>query len=207
MGATLSGRPSAAGSRYVFSAAVTVELQKLLDAKSPDESKYQHILSNSPWVFGLLYCVVERHRPLDDENIPDFMGVRVTDGCRDIIEIKPPTMPVCRSDGEFSADFNAAWNQAERYLVFAREQRNYLRDKGLRFENPKCFLICGYDLPDDHQQRVRIREKMNPAIHLLTFNDLKTFMISTIRFISRFRESSDSNCGNKTTEEGKYPDI
>jgi TPR repeat protein len=39
-------------------------------------------------------------------------------------------------DGEFHSNFNDAWNQAERYVTFARDERDYLlRQKNLRFEN------------------------------------------------------------------------
>jgi hypothetical protein len=159
------------------------ELRQLLDSACSDESKYQELFAHHPWVLGLQYSKLQRHEALDDQNIPDFTGVRITDSCRDVFEIKPPSMDVFRNDGEFSADFNAAWNQAERYLHFARDNMDYLQRKGYRFDNPKCFLVCGYNLPPDLLQKVRIKEKMNPAIHLMTFNDLLAFMESTIMFI------------------------
>jgi hypothetical protein len=159
------------------------DLTKLLAAGDPDESKYQQLFASHPWVLGLQYDAFQRHDALDDHNIPDFTGARVSDGCRDIFELKPPSMSVFRRDGEFSADFNAAWNQAERYLNFAREERDYLRRKGLRFNNPKCYLICGYDLPHQLLEKVRVKEKMNPAVQLMTFNDVLAFMRATIKFI------------------------
>jgi hypothetical protein len=167
------------------------DLRQLLQSVSGDESKYQELFARHPWVFGLQYSKLQRHEALDDQNIPDFTAVRVTDGCRDIFEVKPPSMDVFRNDGEFSADFNAAWNQTERYLHFAREQKAYLQSKGYRFDNPKAVLICGYDLPADLVQRIRVKEKMNPAIQLMTFNDAIAFMESTINFVRRLRHENE----------------
>jgi hypothetical protein len=158
-------------------------LRANLATKCGEEARYQELLAEHPWVLGLQYSKLQRHGSLDDRNIPDFTGVRVSDGYRDIFEIKPPTMDVFRDDGEFSAPFNAAWNQAERYLHFAREEQDYLQRKGFRFDNPRCFLICGYDLPPELVKKVRVKEKMNPAIHLMTYNDLLAFMDSAVRFI------------------------
>ncbi len=159
------------------------ELEELLRTRQSDESKYQELFAANPWVFGLQYKSIQRHEALDNENIPDFTGVRVRDSCWDIIELKPPTMRVFRPDGEFTADFNAAWNQTERYLNLAREDKDYLKRKGLRFDNPIALLICGYDLPKEHVKKIRIKERMNPAICLRTFNDMLVFMRSTVKFI------------------------
>ena len=105
------------------------DLRALLNAFESNESKYQTLFQQNPWVLGLQYKHVQRHENLDDQNIPDFTAVRVHDSCRDIFEINPPSMVVFRADGEFTADFNSAWNQAERYLNFAREEADYLRRK------------------------------------------------------------------------------
>lgn len=161
------------------------DLRALLDANDPDESKYQELLTQHPWILGLQYSHIQRHEQLDDQNIPDFTGVRVSDKCRDIFEVKPPSMPVCRADGEFTAPFNAAWNQAERYLNFARQEADYLRRKGLRFDNPKCMLICGFDLCKQDIPKTRVKECMNPSLQVLTYNDLLTFMESTVAFIKK----------------------
>ncbi|VVB91355.1 Uncharacterised protein [uncultured archaeon] len=122
------------------------KLKSLIDISDNDEAKYQKILETYPWVLGAQYRNIQRHPKLDEKNIPDFTGVRVHDGFRDIIEIKPPFMKVFREDGNFTSDFNDAWNQAERYLNFAREEKDYLQRKGMRFDNPKCFLVLGWDI-------------------------------------------------------------
>ena len=169
------------------------ELNRLLDTQESSEAKYQQLLVGHSWSLGLQYSQIQSHEKFDDKNIPDFTGVRVSDGCRDIFEIKPPTMGVFRSDGEFTASFNAAWNQAERYLNFAREEADYLHRKGLRFENPKCTLICGHDLSSQNLKNLRIKQRMNPAIHLMTFDDLLSFMKSTVAFIQKMtKEQGDS---------------
>jgi len=124
----------------------TKKLQALLHARDNREGKYQELLEGVPWALGMHYSKIQRHTSLDDENIPDFTGVRSHGGFRDVIEVKPPFMPVVKRNGHFTADFNAALDQAERYLNFVQADRDYLARKGLHFKNPNCLLIVGYDL-------------------------------------------------------------
>ncbi|MCL4264875.1 MAG: DUF4263 domain-containing protein [Anaerolineae bacterium] len=158
-------------------------LEALLNNRDNDESHYQELLTEYPWILGAEYEDIQRHTKLDDKNIPDFTGGRVRDGCRDLIEIKPPFTKVSRGNGDLNNAFNDAWNQAERYLDFAKSERGYLQRKGFRFDNPKCYLILGFDLTDDELKQVRIKERNNPAIHLLTYNDLLAFTKATVTLI------------------------
>jgi hypothetical protein len=158
-------------------------LEQLLNAGDSDESKYQRLFAAHPWVLGIQYKEIRRHENLDDENIPDFTGVRVNDSYCDIIELKPPTMKMFRQGGEIAAEFNNAWNQAERYLNFARLNSDYLRRKGLMFDHPKCMLICGYNLSEVQREAIRVKERMNPSIQFLTYNDLLVFTKSTVDFV------------------------
>ena len=151
---------------------VIEELEQLIAKKCNEESKYQELFQRNPWILSGQHTIIERHANLDDANVPDFTGVRAADSCRDIFEIKPPFMPCFRKDGELTAPFNDAWSQVERYLNFARQQRQYLRDKNLLFENPRCFLITGYGLTDKERQALRIKETFNNAITVLTYEQV-----------------------------------
>lgn len=132
------------------------------------DMRYQELFEQHPWFLGGQHTKIERHTSLDDNNIPDYTGIRASDSYRDIFEVKPPFMPCFRKDGGFTAPFNDAWAQAERYLNFARQQRQYLRDeKGLLFENPRCFLIVGHGLSDAERQALRVKESFNTAITVL----------------------------------------
>jgi len=102
-------------------------------------------------------------------------------------EIKPPFTHVVRRDGNLAQPFNDAYAQAERYLDFTRRQRQYLRDKGLRFDRPICYLIIGYNLSSEQMQEVRRRQEMNPAIKILTYDDLLTFVRNTIDVIKSLK--------------------
>jgi|GEM_PF-1799978 hypothetical protein len=162
------------------------ELNNLINKNENDESKYQELLEIYPWAFGAEYLIIQRHEYLDDRNIPDFTGVRVRDGARDIFELKPPTMRVFAGNGDFTSDFHKAWDQTERYLDFVRRNEDYLRrEKGRIFDNPKCYLILGWNLSRDELKKIRIKERGNPSIRLLTYNDLIAFMDSTISLIKR----------------------
>jgi hypothetical protein len=152
--------------------AVIDELERLIAEKCNDESLYQEIFEQYPWILSGQHTRIDRHTNLDDANIPDFTGIRAADSYRDIFEIKPPFMPCFRKDGEFTAPFNEAWSQVERYLNFARQQRQYLRDKGLLFENPRCFLITGYNLSESERQALRVKESFNNAITVITYEQV-----------------------------------
>jgi hypothetical protein len=160
------------------------ELKNLISKDEGDESKYQELLMNYPWAFGAEYLTIQRHEYLDDENIPDFTGVKVRDGARDIFELKPPTMKVFAKNANFTSDFHKAWDQAERYLDFVHRNEDYLRkEKGRIFDNPKCYLILGWNLSEEELKKIRIKERGNPSLRLLTYNDLIAFMDSTINLL------------------------
>jgi ethanolamine ammonia-lyase small subunit len=110
--------------------------------------------------------------------------VRVRDKHRDIIEIKSPFIQVLRKDGELSSEFNEAWNQCERYLDFAKEEKEYLRRKGFSFDNPRCYLIIGHQLSEEALRKIRVKEKMNPTIEVLTYDGLAAFASRTVQWIN-----------------------
>lgn len=166
------------------------ELQDLLHKKNDDEAKYQEFFEKYPWILGAQYEKVQRHKHFDDKNIPDFTCVRVHDKYRDIIEIKQPFMTIFRKDGEFSSEFNDAWNQVERYLNFAREEKDYLRHKGLNFDNPKCYLIVGFKLSDEEISKMRTKGRLNPAIGILTYDDLLVLTKTTVDFVKNLRDKN-----------------
>ena len=152
-----------------------IELEMLLENKVEDESRYQEFLEKNPWILGGQHKQIERHTNLDDENIPDFTAVRHHDGFRDIIELKQPFLGLFKKDDGFSAAFNDAWGQAERYLVFTRRNRNYLSSqKNLSFENPRCLLVAGFNLTPEQLRLIRDKESLNPAITLLTYESVLT---------------------------------
>lgn len=159
------------------------ELKELLNRNEKSESKYQELFKKYPWIFGTKYELIQDHRKLDETNIPDFTGVRIHDKYRDIFEIKQPFITLFRKDGKFASGFNDAWNQVERYLNFAREERNYLLGKGLRFDNPKCYLVIGFEISDEELKMIRAKERLNPAIEIYTYNDLIVFAEATIELV------------------------
>jgi len=161
------------------------EFKRLLEDQVNEEVRYQELFEKYPWILGLQWESVQRHKDLG-QDIPDFTGVRVKDKCRDIIEIKPPFMPLFKKNGDFRAEFNDAWNQAERYLNTTRKDRVHLAEKRkLRFDNPKCYLISGYQIPEDQMEKIRLKQEMNPSIEILTYEDLIRFTQSTIEFLKQ----------------------
>lgn len=149
------------------------DLRALLSAECDQEAEYQELLSRHPWMFGGMYSSVDRHTALDDRSIPDFTARRCYDKCLDIIELKQPFLKCFRDSGGFASGFNDAWNQAERYVDFVQRQRSYLREeRGLCFENPRCFLMMGYKWTDDQMVEIRRKTGLSGAIEILTFDQL-----------------------------------
>lgn len=164
-------------------------LETMLLKTINDEREYQDYIKLNPWVLGLLYDKISSHEKLDDKNVPDFTGVRVRDATRDIIEIKSPFLLLFGRENKFRAEFNDSWNQVERYLTFVRHHRQYLyEEKGLSFDNPRCYLIIGYDLTTDQIKKIRDKEEMNPSITVLTYNDLLAMAKSTVNAIVRIKK-------------------
>ena len=148
-------------------------LRDLLSEKCDVEAKYQELLEQHPWMLGGMHSEVARHRAYDDRSIPDFTAERCYDGCHDIIELKQPFLKLFRKDAGYTSAFNDAWNQAERYLTFATQQRSYLREeKELRFENPRCLLILGYHLQEHELREIRKKESLGRAISVFTYDHL-----------------------------------
>jgi hypothetical protein len=148
-------------------------LSSLLGAQCDVEAKYQELFQEHPWMFGGFYRAIHGHRKFNDANIPDFVGIRHQDECHDIIELKHPFVPCFKQSGGFSSEFNEAWNQAERYLTFARKNADYLaREKGLRFENPRCLLVMGYRFDQQQLRAIRDKESCNLAISVVSYDQL-----------------------------------
>ncbi len=148
-------------------------LVDLLADQCDDEAAYQELLSSAPWMLGTSYRELLRHQKMDDSNIPDFTAIRAYDECHDVIELKQPFLRLFRRDGSFTATFNDAWNQAERYLDFCQRQRTYLMDqKQLRFENPRCILLIGHDLSVPESDAVRAKEAASRLITVMTYDQL-----------------------------------
>jgi hypothetical protein len=167
-----------------------LELKSMLDEKIDDEAKYQEFLHKYPWILSAQHEEIQRHTKLGTEDIPDFTGVRIRDRCRDVFEIKQPFLELFLKDGDFSSDFNKSWNQAQRYLAYAiRNSQHLLSEKKLRFENPRCYLIAGFDLSDDQIQKIRREKEFHtPAIEFITFNQLLTYTEKTISFLKNLKD-------------------
>lgn len=167
-------------------------MEKMLKDGEESEFKYQEWIKKYPWILGLQYKLVQRHTQFDNENIPDFTAIRTHDDYRDIFEIKQPFLNLFRQTKGFTSEFNDSWNQVERYLDFVRENKDYLRrSKGLKFENPKCFLIIGYNLTPSEREEIRRKEKLNPSITILTYNDLIAFGKNTVGILKSLGETKN----------------
>jgi hypothetical protein len=158
-------------------------LESMLEKGENDESEYQSLLESNPWMLGAEYDSIDSHKIFDDRNIPDFTGVRVHDRFRDIIEIKAPFIPLFRKDGNFTSQFNEAWNQTENYIDFAVTDKDYLRRKGLNFENPKGYLLAGYNLTEEERAKIRLKERGNPKIKVLTYDEFLNYARHTIEYL------------------------
>lgn len=167
------------------------KLNNYIESKCKEESKYQELFHEHPWMFGGQYKKIDRHTNLDDENIPDFTAIRCYDNFRDIIEIKQPFLKCFKQKDNFSSSFNDAWNQSERYLNFVHRQGGYLKEeKGLSFENPKCILIIGNDLTPNQLKMIREKEKLSNSIVIYTYDHIQRTASHILNLINSTREKS-----------------
>ncbi|MEM7536945.1 MAG: Shedu anti-phage system protein SduA domain-containing protein [Chloroflexota bacterium] len=157
------------------------QLRLMLNDNERTEAQYQKLFEDNPWLLGSTYKKIVRHKKLDDEHIPDLVGIRASDNFMDIFEIKQPFLKLFLDNGHFSNEFYKSWDQAERYLNFTKTQPFYLQQKGLRFENPKCILIMGYDLSDENKSKLSIKESMNPLIQVMTYEKILSLAENTLR--------------------------
>lgn len=170
------------------------DLESLLRDRCGKEARYQELLEQYPWLLGGQYIRIERHTILDDRNKPDFTGVRARDETCDLFEIKQPFLQSFRRNGNFSAKFYEAWDQAERYLTFVRNNKEYLRsEKGLVFSNPHCFLLVGWQLSDAQLRKFREREAHNPSISVLTYEQILRLGRALLALVERSAEKERLN--------------
>lgn len=163
-------------------------LKNLLDNKEDNEEKYQKFFTEHPWIFGAQYEKVDSHKKLNDENIPDFTGVRIKDKHRDVIEIKQPFLDLFKKENQFNSNFNDAWNQIEKYLDFVVQNSDHLyREKRLLFDNPQCFILVGYNLSDEQIKSLHTKERRNPSIRILTYNDVLAMGKATRDFFNNIK--------------------
>ena len=171
------------------------ELEQLVETDEREERKYQELIQAAPWLLGLDYSRIDRHTALDDRNIPDFTGVRAKDGKRDIIEIKTPGLAIFKQDGEFHSEFHQTWDQAERYLNFSIQERDYLARKFLSFDNPRCIIIAGRRAPPAWMDKLMAKLRLQPALWVFTYDDLLSYARHTVQFIERLRAGVDTPAG------------
>lgn len=167
------------GLEQVFS-----QLQGFVKSKIEDEVVYQDFFTRNGWLFGLQFSRIDSHKAFNDENIPDFTGIRLPRGNRDIIEIKQPFLPLFGRSGEFRKEFYDAWSQGERYLTFADRETDYLRrQKHLVFENPHCYIIAGESFDDVQSARICDKEHLNPRITMMSYDEVMRLGRHTIDIV------------------------
>jgi len=170
---------------------VIEELQGLLTGRVTDEAAYQDFFTRNGWFFGLQFSRIDSHKAFNDKNIPDFTGVKMPRGDRDIIEIKQPFLSLFGKDGDFRKAFHDAWSQGERYLRFADRETDYLRrQKQLIFENPHCFIIAGDSFDESQAIKIRDKEHLNPRITMMSFDEVIRLGQHTINVVKSLLDKS-----------------
>jgi len=54
-------------------------------------------------------------------------------------------------------------------------------------ENPKCYLLIGYNLTDEQRKKIVVKEGMNPSIRVQTYEDFLICSKSTIQFVKNHK--------------------
>jgi hypothetical protein len=193
---------SATGLEEVFA-----QLKDLLARKVEDEAAYQDFFTRNGWFFGLQFSRIDSHKAFNDENIPDFTGVRMPRGNSDIIEIKQPFLRLFGKGGDFRKEFHDTWSQGERYLSFADRETDYLRrQKLLVLENPHCFIIAGESFDEAEAARIRDKEHLNPRMTMMSYDEVMRLGRHTIDVLKGLMvKGNDQSDGTGTNEQPQPP--
>ncbi len=55
----------------------------------------------------------------------------------------------------------------------------------IRFDNPGCYLIIGYDLSEKQLRKIRTKERLNPTIKVRTYDNLIEWAENIIKFVKK----------------------
>ena len=137
------------------------ELQTKVDADVV-EAEMQGWFERNPWVFGTEYVRLQRMRNISATSQIDLL-FRSIDGYADVFELKRAGVPVLvrapgRNHLQPSADLNAAFAQAVRYLAEARDLQLYnSARRDINLYQPRVRLVIGrsHDWDDEHVRALR----------------------------------------------------
>jgi hypothetical protein len=59
----------------------------------------------------------------------------------------------------------------------------------LAFDNRRCYLIIGSGIPDVDRTRIRTKERNNPAVIVLTYDDLIMLGEKTVKFVDELKKA------------------
>jgi Shedu protein SduA, C-terminal len=152
------------------------ELEAML-AEDQTEGPWQKWFENNDWVLGTEFVGVLRERPIDVENIADFL-MQAYDGFVDVVEIKRPEGKLrfwadARDHGNYvpHSDLIKAITQASTYLLEVEREANSVkfleRLGGIKAIKPRCVLIYGRSDNWSAKQREAYRV-LNAGYHSLS---------------------------------------
>lgn len=96
------------------------------------------------------------------ENYPDFVLV-LGDGSCILVEIEAPKMKLYTKKGDPTAELTHAEEQIRRYLKFAKEEKGFLRKRGLReltVENVTGLVVIGSALSQEEKSKLDVHNSM-----------------------------------------------
>ncbi len=128
------------------------ELEAML-AEDQTEGPWQKWFEDNDWVLGTEFVAILEERPIDVENIADFL-VQAYDGFLDVVEIKRPEGKLrfwadALDHGNYvpHSDLIKAITQASTYLLEVEREANNVkfleRLGGIKAIKPRCVLIYG----------------------------------------------------------------
>lgn len=152
------------------------ELEAML-AKDRTESPWQKWFEDNDWVLGTEFIGVLGERPIDVENITDFL-MQAYDGFLDVVEIKRPEGKLkfwanALDHGNYvpHSDLIRAITQASTYVLEVEREANSVkfleRLDGIKAIKPRCVLIYGRSDDWNTEQREAFRV-LNAGYHSLS---------------------------------------
>ena len=101
-----------------------------------------------------------------------------------MVILESPKLPIVGKTGKILQGFSNVWHGAQRTMSFVQRQPAILeRELGLKFDQPRCFLVAGSGL--DAAQREAVRRELeahDATIRLVTYDDLHRLAERTLGF-------------------------
>jgi hypothetical protein len=139
-----------------------IEAYRNLINKGAAEPDFQKFFEENPVFFHTRKMETFPKKSFAGENFPDFVLV-LDDGSCILVEIEAPRMKLYTKKGDPTAELGHAEEQIREYLRFAKEEKDFLRKRGLKkltVENVTGLVVIGSSLSQEEKSKLDVLNSM-----------------------------------------------